>query len=869
MSLRKYQGKRSFNKTPEPRGRTRKKIQSQLHFVIHKHAASHLHYDLRLEMAGVLKSWAVPKGPSLNPLDKRLAIAVEDHPYDYKDFEGVIPKGNYGAGQVIIWDEGFYEPSVALAAKEDSNSYFLKALAKGHLKFILHGTKLQGEFHLIKLSNRGENAWLFFKADDAFATKKDILKADKSVRSQLSIEQVSHPKNPAALAWSSLPKAPIPEMIPPMLATLIAEPFDRDNWFFEIKWDGFRILAYAQGKRVKLLSRNQKDYSQVFEPITAELSRGKLKAVFDGEMVVVDASGRSHFQLLQQWQEQHHEGQLIYYVFDLLWCNGYDLRQLPLRQRKEILMQLLPEFSQIKLSEAIEGRGKAFFKTAVEHDLEGIIGKDADSSYLEGKRSRSWVKIKSKLQQEAIICGYTAPRGSRKLIGALILGLYENHQLKYIGHTDGALDEETKAELKKRLDRLQQTDPAFAKPPKPNAAVTWVKPQLVCEVSFREWTQDGHLRQPIFLGLRTDKLARAVRRELVRKPEFFQAEEAKDKEEHTTESSRSPSSPRKSSPKKRKEESSKEESISKDTQIMIVNKQRIKLSHVSKIYWPKEGYSKMDLLNYYRSVAKLLLPHLKDRPEVLHRYPNGIHGESFYQKNFPEAPEWLETEEIYSKTERHRIEYLLCQNTASLMYLINLGCIELNPWLSRIGSLDNPDFCVIDLDPEDINFAAVIKTAQTTHHLLEQIGADSFCKTSGATGLHIFIPLGAKYSYDQSKQFAQLIATLVNMQLPEITSIKRMPAQRQGKVYIDYLQNRHGQTLAAPYSVRPRPKAPVSTPLHWHEVKKGLKPELFTINTIHARLEQIGDIWPKNTSKGIDLPRCLKKLEGLMQSPKA
>jgi bifunctional non-homologous end joining protein LigD len=747
--LKEYRRKRRFTQTSEPAGSTAKKKSKKLRFVVQEHHASHLHYDFRLEMQGVLKSWAVPKGPSMDPKDKRLAIMVEDHPLEYKDFEGTIPAGNYGAGRVIIWDKGAYELTGT------------SSLSKGHLSIILYGKKLRGEFSLVKIQSDKKNNWLLIKKNSA----------------------------------------PMPDKISPMLAYLADKPFSRPGWLFEIKWDGYRILAHIQNKNVSLYSRTHQNYSQVFAPITEALSKQKGEAIFDGEVVAVDEEGIPHFQLLQQFQKTAH-GELIYYVFDILWLNGQDLRELPLIKRKKILAKTLHENANVQISEYVETEGKAFFKVVAKRGLEGIMAKDATSPYLSGKRSRSWLKFKAVRQEEAIIAGYTAPRGSRQHIGSLILGMYKQGQLVYIGHASGKLNERDLLELKNKLDRLATARSPFKNPPKTNAAVTWVKPVLVGEVTFTEWTEEGHLRHPVWIGLRQDKPA---------------------------------------------------------PQILMVNRHRVKLTHLSKIYWPKEGYTKQELIDYYRSVAPVILPYLQDRPQSLNRHPNGIEEENFFQKNFTTAPSWVKTKVFSSESHDKKIKYILCQNEATLLYLVNLGCIEINPWLARFDSPLNPDYCVLDLDPENIDFSEVVVTAKTIHNLLEKADISHFCKTSGKRGLHIYIPLDGSCDFDQSKQFAEIIATLAHHRLPGTTSLLRLPSQRQGKVYIDFLQNRKHQTMAAPYSVRPWPGAPVSTPIHWSEVNKRLNPAKFTIKNMLKRIEKQGDIWEKISSSAINLEKALKK----------
>ncbi len=840
MPLKKYHAKRVFKKTPEPKGTLRKKIAGKLpHFVVQKHAASHLHYDFRLEMNGVLKSWAVPKGLPLKTNEKHLAIEVEDHPYEYKDFEGIIPKGNYGAGKVIIWDEGDYEPLDDKVA--DPNRYFTKSLANGHIVFILHGKKLSGEFALIKIKGNGKkNSWLIIKTKNNSATKKSLVD-EQSVRSGLTLEQL-HQGN---FDLTKTPKAAMPKSVSPMLSTAVTQPFNHPEWLFEIKWDGYRIIAFVSGRRIKLETRNHQDYTDFFGPIATALAQLDLKAVFDGEMVVVDDHGRSNFQLMQQYQSEG-IGQLIYYVFDLIWLDGHDLRHVPLTQRKQLLLDILPSNNQVKFSEHVENEGKKFFKAAKEHQLEGIMAKEAAGFYREGKRTHSWLKIKSRPQQEAVICGYTAPRGQRKLIGALILGVYERGNLQYIGHTGTGFNEQIIKDLKPRLDRLAQPDSPFNVAPKTNAAVTWVKPQLVCEVAFHEWTEKGILRQPSFLGLRIDKLARSVGRE----PSISTEQIAPQKEA---------AKPHPAAKHPAKSDSTAQLPPHEEV-IVTVNRQHLKLSNLDKVLWPESGYTKRDLIDYYLHIAKFILPYLKNYPQVLHRYPNGILGESFYQKNNLHVPSWLTTLPIHSEGENRDVNYLICENAATLIYMANLGCIDMNPWLSRRDSLEKPDYCVLDLDPYEIEFDAVIETAIAIHKFLDQLEVKHFCKTSGATGLHIYIPFKSRYTFEQSKQFAQLILSHIHQQLPKTTSMERRPEKRKGAVYLDYLQNRIGQTIAAPYSIRPRAGAPVSTPLHWTEVNKKLSPLQFTIATIGKRLEKEGDIWRFILRQGVNLEKILKKM---------
>jgi bifunctional non-homologous end joining protein LigD len=855
MTLKRYRQKRHFDRTPEPAGQV-EKHPGLLRFVVQKHDASRLHYDFRLELAGVLKSWAVPKGPSLNPADKRLAIMVEDHPLDYRTFEGIIPKGNYGAGTVMVWDEGAYH-AIGATSRAESERALAEGLEKGSLKFVLEGKKLKGEFALVKL-RKGENQWLLIKHRDAYAQTDDVRSADRSAVSGRTLGEIAAARDhswqsnrqartggsklagrvaasverarrvPDPLDLDDAPQGKMPHQVRPMLATPVTEPFDRAGWFFEVKFDGFRAIAEVESQKVRLYSRNQLTYVDRFPALVAALEGLGHDAVLDGEIVVTDAKGRPRFELLQNYAKEG-KGLLAYQVFDILYVDGHDLRALPLRRRKEVLQKIVPEQSPIRFSEHVEDQGILFFRAVVEHGLEGVIAKDSASRYLEGRRAASWLKLKIRQRQEAVIGGFTAPRGSRERFGALVLGVFEGRDLVYIGHTGSGFDSRTLEDVYARLEPLVQKQCPFRQKPATNMPARWVAPRLVCEVMFQEWSRDGRMRFPIFLGLRDDKPPEAVHRE---KPQETAAL------------------------------LSAKEDVMPDDATAPAESPQPRLTNLTKIYWPDDGYTKGDLIDYYRAVADILVPHLVDRPQSLHRHPNGIDKPSFFQKNVGNQPppDWVKTVPIISENDSDEHTYLLCQDEASLLYMANLGCIEINPWMSRVGALDQPDYVVIDLDPEDVPFDRVVETAQAVHELLEQIGAPSVCKTSGKRGLHIYVPLGARYDYELAKQFAELIARLVHGRLPETTSLARMPAHRQKRVYLDYLQNGRGKTLAAAYSVRPVPGALVSTPLAWREVKRGLDPHKFTMRTVPKRFKRVGDLWQAVLTAGADLEQCLARL---------
>lgn len=842
MSLTKYHKKRKFDKTPEPKGQE-KKSEGPLTFVIQKHEATRLHYDFRLELNGVLKSWAVPKGPSLNPHDRRLAVMVEDHPIDYANFEGIIPKGNYGGGTVMVWDKGVYTPYDA-TSREEAEKVLNEQLKKGHLTFILLGEKLKGEFALIKTHSADENAWILIKKGDEYASeKKDILKEDRSALTGRSMEEIrsNAKKNgdiwyskktsrsntqfstPHTIKIDDTPSSKILHNIQPMLANTAAEPFDNPDWIFEIKYDGYRAIAEIESGKVNLYSRNKLSYIQKFAPIVQSLQKVPGNAVLDGEVVVVDELGHPHFQWLQDYPE-HEKGELIYYVFDLLYFDGHDLTSEPLVRRKELLKEILPPLPHVKFSSHVERSGRALFQQAQELGIEGIMAKNANSKYQQGRRSDDWLKLKTQQRQEFIICGFTEPKGGRKYLGSLIAGMYKNGELIFIGHIGGISNSELIKKLHNKLSKITQKKCPFKTVPVTNAPATWVKPKLVGEATFTNWTEEGQMRHPVFVGLREDKDPDEVKEE----GKFFSKDPIKKEEK-------------------------------KEIQ---VGKRTLVLSNLSKIFFPDEKYTKGDLINYYKEIAPLILPYLKDRPESLLRYPNGITGQSFYQKDSDLLKEdWIERTSIYSESNDKNIDYLLCQDEATLLYLINLGCIDLNPWNSRVHKLEYPDYLLIDLDPEKTEFTNVIETALAVREVLENLDIPSYPKISGATGMHIYIPLGAQYTYEQCRQFAELLCMKVHEKVPDTTSLVRDPKQRQGLVYLDYLQNRKGQTLASVYSVRAKPGATVSTPLEWSEVTKKLHPSQFTIKNMPARIQKKGDLFKGVLGKGIDILDVIKRID--------
>lgn len=805
MSLRVYRTKRTFDKTPEPKG-GKTQTSGPLTFVIQKHQASRLHYDFRLELDGTLKSWAVPKGPSANPEDKRLAVMVEDHPLDYASFEGIIPKGNYGGGTVMVWDRGVYTPIIESTDRKEAEQLLKKQLQKGHLTFVLLGEKLQGEYALIKTHGGEENAWLLIKAGDIYASKKDILKKDRSVLTGRSMEEIRDQKSDV---WISKPsKSAMPHDVKPMLAKSIDAPFDDTDWLFEMKYDGYRAIAEIDKGKVLLYSRNGISFEKKFAPIVSALQRFTAKAVLDGEVVVVDSEGKPRFQWLQDYPDG--EGMLLYYVFDLLYYDGRDLTSLPLSQRKQILKDVLPDLPSVRYGEHIEASGVAMFDHIKKLGIEGIMAKNKYSPYHAGVRSDDWLKIKNGNRQEVVIGGFTEPKGTRNHFGALVVGVYKRGKLIYVGHVGGGFDEKTLTRLKNKLQPLVQPNSPFAQKPETNAPVTWVKPVLLAEVAYSNWTADGQMRHPVFIGLRDDKASSDVVQEQ-----------------------------------------------SADTDLTY--------THLSKLFWPKEKYTKGNLIAYYREIAPIILPYLKDRPESLLRYPDGVTGNSFYQKDAKLLDtDYVNTTAIRSESHNKEIKYALCQNETALLYLVNLGCIDFNPWSSRVGSLEQPDYLLIDLDPLDVEFTDVVKTALAARKLLERLEITSFVKTSGATGMHIYIPLAAKYTYEQTRNMAQLLCLQINAAVPDITSMKRNPKERKGLVYLDYLQNIKGQTLASAYSVRAQPGATVSAPLLWSEVTAKLHPSQFTMKNMQRRIQKHGDLFKGVLGTGMDMEKVLRTLNDVL-----
>src|SRR6266851_259437 len=863
--LAEYRQKRRFAETPEPRGKAAHK--GEKIFVIQKHAATRLHYDLRLEVGGVLKSWAVPKGPSLNPADKRLAIQVEDHPFEYRKFEGTIPAGNYGAGEVIIWDQGTYEPEGSASAAEQ--------IERGELKFRLHGQKLNGSFVLVRLRrSTGKNEWLLIKHKDSDADPLwNVEEHSESVVSGRSLGEKNRTglaREKAALSPAQLPEAHsalMPEEVSVTLAKLGDKPFSDPHWLFEVKWDGIRTIAFIENGKVRLSARSKRDVTgeyPEFQDLTRHVRAGT--AILDGEIVTLDENGRSDFQKLQNRfgvskpsQKLITEIPLTYYFFDALYCNGFDVRKTPLQQRKELLRQMLRGNGRVRYSEHQLENGKELYAVAKENGLEGIVGKQIESPYT-GNRTGFWLKFKIVNELDAVIIGWTAPRRTRQYFGALVLALYdEKKDLQFIGSAGTGFDQKTQQDLLAQLKKLHVARSPLRDPPKLREHVEWVRPAMVARIKFANWTEDNHLRAPVFLAIRKDRTPEECTFSAAR------PERAEDPKPAATKPSRSKAPAR---------DAGFEELAhgTAESLRLQVDRRTLALTHLNKIYFPESGIRKRDLLAYYYHMSDHILPFLKDRPLVMRRYPNGIEEKSFFQKEAPESiPAWIKRATVYSDERGGEMDYVMAEDRASLLFLTNLGCIDHNPWSSRFDHQDYPDYVFFDLDPTpETPFSTVLRVARSIYKALLSTHLVCFLKTSGATGFHIFVPLEPIYKYAQTRTFAEIISQLVAAELPRDTTLERSIRKRPpGRVLLDALQNAKGKPLAAVYSARAHPGATVSTPVTADELMNGnIDPDAWTIKTITSRLEAVGDLWKDFWKKRQSLDAALEALSRRLSGEK-
>jgi len=839
MALELYRKKRDFKTTPEPKGKLARARLRDLAFVIQKHAATRLHYDFRLELNGVLLSWAVPKGPSLDPNDKRLAMHVEDHPLEYGDFEGIIPAKQYGGGTVMLWDRGTWIP------KEDP----IAGYKKGKLKFDLHGEKLQGGWTLVRSRGSkygGDNAWLLFKEDDEHArTGAEARVVDSrphSVKTHRSLKQIAadpgrvwHSNksaaenvkagavkkpnvriNPAKAAGAR--KAPLPEFISPQLATPTQTSPAGDRWVHEVKYDGYRILARIDAGAVRLYSRNRRDWTTKFPSIARAAAAVPLEnGWIDGEIVILDAKGRSSFQALQNALSITNTGETIYYAFDLPYLNGYDLRRVELEERKALLKRLLSESGILRYSEHFHVEGARFFAEVCGLGLEGMVSKRRDSTY-QGTRGNTWLKLKCGRQQEFVIGGFTDPEGSRHGFGALLLGVYDNEgKLRYSGKVGTGFDQALLVKMRRTLDRLIQDTPPFVNPPQGAEArrAHWVKPELVAQVTFTEWTHDAIVRNASFQGLRDDKRARDVVR---------------------GESSDLPKlAPRKPELNEARREATMVISGKADKDTVA----GIKLTNGDKLLYPEAGITKREVALYYEAVAEWILPHLRNRPLTLLRCPNGWNNECFYQKHAdPNVAEIIERVEVQDSD--GPALYMMANSAGALIAIAQMGTLELHPWGSRKPKLDFPDRIVFDLDPDGtVEWKEIVEAVKILKTLLDHLGLRSFLKTTGGKGLHVVIPIQPTLPWNAIKGFSQAVAEVLVQTFPDRFTAKLLKISRKGKIFVDYLRNGEGATAVAAYSARARANAPVSTPIDWTELGRDVRFDYFTIKNVPARLNRL------------------------------
>jgi bifunctional non-homologous end joining protein LigD len=855
MPLREYARKRDFARTPEPRGRPAPRRSAAPLFVVQKHAASRLHWDFRLEMDGVLKSWAVPKGPSLDPSDKRLAMHVEDHPLEYGDFEGVIPEGEYGGGTVMLWDRGTWTP-----AGDPQQGY-----RAGTLKFRLDGKRLRGGWALVRMRGRdardGERTWLLIKEKDAEAKPGwDASKIEgkaASVATGRTMERIAAAparvwhsnRSPAAPPPAEAPsrtrigklrraQAPapartpgskgvaLPRFVPPQLATLVPEPPAGDEWLHEMKFDGYRILARLERGQVRLLSRNAKDWTARLPPIAdAVAGLPATTALLDGEAVILQPDGTTSFQSLQNLLGgASGGGALAYMVFDLLHLDGRDLTRLPLEARKAALRALLDGRKTgangadvIRYSDHVAGGGAEFFREACRLHLEGALSKRRDAPYRPG-RGRDWLKVKCGLRQEVVIGGFTPPAGSRTGLGALLVGVRDGSRLVFAGKVGTGFSAGDLRALAARLTKLEQRQSPFDPLPRV-AAARWVKPALVAEVAFTEWTSDGKMRHPSFQGLREDKPPKDVIREVG----------AHDVGRETKDATAAPSNG------------------------STVG--GVRLTHPERVFYPKPRVTKLDLARYYEAVADAMLPHLAGRPTTLVRCPDGIRGQCFYQRHAGPGAAAGSLKRV--KVPGHAGDSLVVDTLPGLISAVQMGILEIHTWNATTADVERPDRIVLDLDPgPGVSWARVIEAARLLRRLLEETGLASFVKTSGGKGLHIVAPIVPQAGWDEAGAFTRAVAEALARREPKRFTANMSKAVRRGRIYIDYLRNRRAATTVAAYSTRARPGAPVSVPVAWEELSARLAPDHFDITNTPKRLAgSRGDPWASYWSVRQALPK--------------
>ncbi|HMJ18914.1 MAG TPA: DNA ligase D [Gemmatimonadaceae bacterium] len=899
--LTEYRRKRDFARTQEPSGDTTEATArpGKLRFVIQKHAARNLHFDLRLELDGVMKSWAVPKGPSLDPSVKRLAMQVEDHPIDYNTFEGTIPKGEYGGGTVMLWDRGTYTADAATTPGEEEDA-IRQGLARGDLKITFHGARLHGSFALVRMkfsrdgSSSSKPQWLLIKHRDKFATDEDVVAENMaSVESGRTMEEIASGKSkvwrsnrasndpmvksrPAKEVGAAASSASAPSFgsLEPMYASIGTE-IPGDGWTFEPKYDGMRVLAFTTATDVKLITRNGKDKAAQFPEVVAALkklaSQTKRSFLLDGEIVALidgkparfqELQGRMHVKEPRTIERLSTSNPAAIALFDILVDGDDALITKPWTERRARLLKLVGKRTapHLWVTESIEGDGKKMLDRARRQGWEGIIAKRMDSIYEPGKRPRSWLKLKIEFREEFVVGGYTDPRNAREHIGALLLGYFDKNRFIYVGHTGGGFTRQGLSDMYDRLKPLERKTSPFEETPKSNEKVHWVKPEVVVEVKFSEWTADRRLRQPIFVGLRDDKDAKdvgieaaSVQRKPVRKGVAASRKTrvkvpARAKGATRTsvaKSARKPAAVEKVDKSDLMEQLSSIEKARGDGALDFGGGKRLKVSNLDKVFFPKEKYTKGDVMRFYTRIADFILPTIKDRPLVLKRFPNGIDGESFYQQKAAETtPPDVRVETITTDGGEKQPRFI-GGDLLTLLYTVQLGAISVDPWHSRVPSLEYADYTIIDLDPGPrANFARVVQAARWAKEVIDGFGLHAAIKTSGSTGLHIYLPLPPNTPNDAATLVAQMIATKVADAHPKDATIERsVKARGAATIYVDYLQNIQGKTVAGPYCVRAKPGATVSTPLKWTELTDDLDPREFHLGNAAERFEKFGDIW--------------------------
>ena len=879
MALELYNKKRNFGITPEPKGRVVKRKAKGLMFVIQKHRASHLHYDFRLELNGVLLSWAVPKGPSLDTSVRRLAMHVEDHPIEYGDFEGTIPPKQYGAGTVMVWDRGVWIP------RGDP----VKDYKQGRLKFNLQGEKLGGGWMLVRGSANGkygENAWFLIKEKDEYAKPEsagaiveeepdsvasgrslDEIAADadrvwhsnKSVAENVAQGSVKTKKAPALnlARVAGAIKREMPDLMEPELATLVKQPPPGDEWVHELKLDGYRMLCRIENGVARFISRSGRDWTASFPSIARSPTRLPVKTAWlDGEVVVMDGEGRTSFQALQNVLANTQATGLHYVAFDLMHLNGYDLTQAPLTERKRLLESLLASApAGLRYSNHIAGSGEEFFRQACKLKLEGMIAKRAQSTYQSG-RTRDWLKVKCGRRQEMVIGGYTDAQGTRSGFGALLLGVYEpDGTLRYSGKVGTGFNDATLKRLHKQLAALEIETAPFSNPPRGYEAkgAHWVQPQLVAEVEFTEWTNEGTLRHPSFQGLRADKQAKDVVRE---RPAALDADEKSEAPPEEGESKvKAPSKTAKHATRtaKRSQASSPVGTVA-----------GVKLSNPDKVLYPEAGLTKCDLARYYEQIGEWILPHLRNRPLTLVRCPNGWNKQCFYQKH-PDAKVNPLIERVTVEESNGPTLYMMANSVPAIVALLQMGALELHPFGSSAPKLHCPDRIIFDFDPDDsISWTALVEAVHLLKTLLEELVLKPFIKTTGGKGLHVVIPIKPSFGWDEIKPFTKAIAELLEHSFPDRFVSNMSKAKRRGKIFVDYLRNGEGATAIAAYSLRAREGAPVATPIEWEELAQDVRRDYFNVRNVPERLQRMKrDPWADFFTIKQSVTRAMMKKVGL------